>query len=110
MNKLMSIQEVIKARQPIIKQIVPPPVVSNPWGEEKPILSNSQKAQMIMEANGLDGLEMGDHPLHQMIERPSVYEIILNLFANGWSYERIADWCRYAKWSCTFTLNGKIVR
>ena len=106
----MSIQETVKAISPV-RAIANPPVINfHLFEEEKPVLSNSQKAQMIMESNGLDGMEMGDHPITQMLERTSVYGIILNLFANGWSYERVAGWCRYAKWSCTFTLNGRIVR
>ena len=107
---MTDIQEFVAVKS--IRQIVPPPVINlNVFGEKPaPVLSDSQKAQAIMEANGLDGMERGDHPLQQMIERPTVYGIILNLFANGWTYERVADWCRYAKWSCTFTLNGRIVR
>lgn len=111
MTTLMSIQETVKAMKPV-RAIASPPTINLSAFAEKaaPVLSDSQKAQAIMEVNGLDGMEFGDHPLQQMIERPMVYEIILNLFANGWSYERVSDWCRYAKWSCTFTLNGKIVR
>lgn len=115
MTELMSIQEVLEARKPLVRRTITPPpaIMAGLFEEQKPAkeLSDSQKAQKIMEANGLDGMEFGDDPRKQRIERYSVYEIIMCLLADGeWSYDRINDWCRYSKFSCRFTLNEQIVR
>lgn len=116
MTALPSLQQFEKTRQVLDRGVVSPPHIAAfedlfPWMREgASSLSASQKAQRIMEANGLDGLEMGDHPYTQMSERPTVYEVILSLFAHGWSYDRINDWCGFSKRMCRFTLNGQIVR
>jgi hypothetical protein len=74
-------------------------------------MTNKQKAEQIMLKHGLDGLETGDHPVYPSIDRPTVWSIILDLFNNqGWTYERIDDWCRVSKSRCRFVLNHKIVR
>jgi len=90
------------------REIAPPPSFDSLF--EELAETDTEKAQTIMERNNLDGLEMGDDPDFQSSDRTTVYHIINLLFARGWSFIRVSEWCAGAKRHCSFTLNGQIVR
>jgi len=92
------------------REIASPPSFDALFIELSEGMSDSQKAQTIMERNELDGMELGDDPDFQSQDRTTVYHIIHLLFARGWTFKRVSEWCAGQKSFCRFTLNGQIVR
>jgi hypothetical protein len=92
------------------REIKAPPSFDALFAELAEGMSDAEKAQTIMERNGLDGLELGDDPDFQSTDRTTVYHIIHLLFARGWTFKRVSEWCVGAKRHYSFTLNGQIVR
>jgi hypothetical protein len=97
-------------RRMALKTVTAPPSFDALFAELSEWQSDAEKAQTIMERNGLDGLELGDDPDFQSTDRTTVYHIIHLLLSRGWTFKRVGEWCTGAKWHCSFTLNGQTVR
>lgn len=97
-------------RRMALKTVTAPPSFDALFAELSAYQSDAEKAQTIMERNGLDGLELGDDPDFQNPDRTTVYHIIHLLLSRGWTFKRVGEWCTGAKRHCSFTLNGQIVR